>query len=100
MFTHLRSPTSAARAKLLSLEYQAVARPLLHEVGKVSGEARRMGCGKQECVVDGSRLWSRKSAGFEAAGHTPSGPAGHLVSSECGRFGERAVVRATARRWT
>src|SRR5271165_3678049 len=35
--THLRSLTSAARAKL---GYQVVARPLLHEVGKVSGEAR------------------------------------------------------------
>ena len=58
----LRGPTSAARAKLFSPEYQAVARPLLHEVGKVSGEARRMGCGEQECVVDGSLLWSRKLA--------------------------------------
>ena len=34
-------PPSAARAKLFSLEYEAVARPLLHEVGKVSGEAER-----------------------------------------------------------
>ena len=43
-------------------------RPLLHEVGKslppgadpgVSGEARRMGCGKQECLVEGSRSCRR-----------------------------------------
>ena len=33
---HLRRPT------------KAVSRPLLHEVGKLAGEARRMGCGKQE----------------------------------------------------
>src|SRR5271163_1332672 len=80
--THLRSPTSAAGATLFSLEYQAVARPLLHEVGKslppgedpgVAGEARRMGCGMQECVVEGPLLWSRKPAGPEAAAHTPSG---------------------------
>ena len=49
-----------------------VVRALLHEVGKVSGEARRMGCGKQDCVVEGSLLSSRKPAGFGAAGHTPS----------------------------
>ncbi len=57
--THLLSSASAARAQVVSLEYQVVARLLLHEVGKslppgedpgVSGEARRMGCGKQECV--------------------------------------------------
>jgi hypothetical protein len=57
-----------------------------------------MGCGKQECVVEGSLLWSRKPAGFQAAGHTPSGPSGHLVSGTCARVGERAVVETTARR--
>src|SRR5208283_2491959 len=70
-------------------------RPLLHEVGKVSGEARRMGCGKQECVVEGSLLWSRKPAGFEAAGHTPSGASRRLpqqAGCEAGE-GDHAIAR-------
>jgi hypothetical protein len=57
----LRSPT------------KAVARPSPRS-WKVSGEARRMGWGKQECIVEGSLLWSREPAAFDAAGHTLSGP--------------------------
>ncbi len=44
-----------------------------------------MGCGKQDCVVESSLLGSCKPAGFEAAGHTPSGPPGHLAPAELGK---------------
>ena len=45
---------------------------LPHQVGKVAGEARRMGCGKQEGDGEDERGWSCKPAGAEAVGHTPS----------------------------
>ena len=79
----LRAPRER---RSFSLGYQAAGRRLLHEVGKVAGEARRMGCGKQEWVAEGSLLRSCKPAGLEAAGHTPSGPSGHLP-----RFAEKGV---------
>ena len=52
--------------------------PLPHAVGKMSGEARQMGCGKQECDAEDLLDRSCKPAGFEAAGHTPSGASRHL----------------------
>ena len=76
--------------------------PLLHEVGMslppgedpgVSGEARRMGCGKQECVVEGLLRWSCRPAGLEPAATphpalraTPgSKPGGRLFPSKLGK---------------
>ncbi len=75
---HLRIPRAPRSGSCFLSNISWLRAPLLHEAGKVAGEARRMGCGKQECVVEGSRLWSCKPAGFEVAGHTPTGPPGHL----------------------
>ena len=47
---------------------------LPHELGKMSGEAQQMGCGKQECDGDGLLGRPCNPASVEAAGHTPSGP--------------------------
>ena len=59
--------------------------PLPHKVGKMSGEARQMGCGMQE--GDGG-VWLDRScnpASIEAAGHTPSGASRHLPQHSWGR---------------
>ncbi len=42
------------------------------------GAKRRMGCGKQVGDDESSRRRLCNRAGVEAAGHTPSGPSGHL----------------------
>ena len=45
---------------------------LPHAVGKMEGEARQMGCGKQGLNSEGEAGCFRNPASIEAAGHTPS----------------------------
>ena len=59
-----------------------------------------MGCGKQECVVEGSLRWSCKPAGLEPVGHTPAGAAVHLpqqVGEGCARRFEMCACRSPTR---
>ena len=63
--------------------------PLPHAVGKMSGEARQMGCGKQGSGDEGSLHRSCNSAAVEAAGHTPSGASRHLPQQSWGRTAPR-----------
>ncbi len=68
-------PGAAGRARLVQnrAAFPTLrARLLPHGVGKEAGEARRMGCGKQNCNDEVSLRPSRKPASAEAAAHTPS----------------------------
>ena len=105
---HIRAPQALRERKSFPLEYQQVARLFLRDPraetrgGKVSGESPTDGVRKAGlrhrrfgCDVRASLPASKQ----RAIPH-PAGFAGHLVSANCERVGERAAVQPTARRRT
>ena len=104
VFAHLKSPreplsepagygmhtfTAGPRAPRMPLfsNIRRLHAPLLHEVGKSLPPAQTRGCRakpdgwgveSRNASSKGLLRWSRNPAGLEPAGHTPSGPPGHL----------------------
>ena len=68
--------------------------PLPHAVGKMSGEARQMGYGKQGLNSEGEAGCFCNPASIEAAGHTPSVAFGDTFPGEAG---EGAAAEAQCR---